>query len=82
MLGLQTNEVCLAQPKRPCLTLSLPRVINFKFLLQPHQEYYITKYGELDFSKVIQMKDDYTTNSHYLTHTFLFRKIGRMYFLN
>ena len=28
------------------------------------------------------MKDDYTTNSHYLTHTFLFRKVGRMYFLN
>ena len=28
------------------------------------------------------MKDDYTTNSHYLTHTFLFRKVERMYFLN
>ena len=28
------------------------------------------------------MKDDYTTNSHYLTHTFLFRKVGRIYFLN
>ena len=28
------------------------------------------------------MKDDYTTNSHYLTNTFLFRKVGRMYFLN
>ena len=27
------------------------------------------------------MKDDYTTNSHYRTHTFLFRKVGRMYFL-
>ena len=24
------------------LTLSLPRVINVKFLLQPHQKYYIT----------------------------------------
>ena len=24
-------------------TLSLPRVINFKFLLQPHQKYYITE---------------------------------------
>ena len=29
-----------------------------------------------------QMKDDYTTNSHYLTHTFLFRKVMKMYFLN
>ena len=28
------------------------------------------------------MKDDYTTNSHYLAHTFLFRNVGRMYFLN
>ena len=28
------------------------------------------------------MKDDYNTNSHYLTYTFLFRKVGRMYFLN
>ena len=32
------------------ITLSLPRVINVKFLLQPHQKYYITQYGELDFS--------------------------------
>ena len=28
------------------------------------------------------MKDDYTTNPHCLTNTFLFRKVGRMYFLN
>ena len=28
------------------------------------------------------MKDDYNTNSHYLTYTFIFRKVGRMYFLN
>ena len=28
------------------------------------------------------MKDDYTTSSHYLTHTFLFRKVERMYFFN
>ena len=31
-------------------TLSLPRVINVKLLLQPHQKYYITQYGELVFS--------------------------------
>ena len=49
------------------LTLSLPRVINFKFLLQPHQKYFITEYEELGFSWLTQMKDDYTTNSHYLT---------------
>ena len=28
------------------------------------------------------MKDDYTTNSRYLTYTFLSRKVGRVYFLN
>ena len=28
------------------------------------------------------MKDDYTTNSHYLTITFLFRRAGEMYILN
>ena len=28
------------------------------------------------------MKDDFTANSHYLIYTFLFRKVGRMYFLN
>ena len=30
--------------------LSLPRVINFKFLLQPYQRYYITQYEEFGFS--------------------------------
>ena len=28
------------------------------------------------------MKDDYTTNSDYINYTFLFRKVGRRYFLN
>ena len=28
------------------------------------------------------MKDDYNTNSHYLTYALLFREVGRMYFLN
>ena len=28
------------------------------------------------------MKDDYATNSHYVTYTFLFKKVGRMWFLN
>ena len=31
-------------------TLSLPRVVNFKFLLQSHQKYYITQYEEYGFS--------------------------------
>ena len=32
------------------ITVSLPRVINFKLPLQPHQKYYITQYEELDLS--------------------------------
>ena len=34
----------------------------------------------LAFHSFPQMIDDYTTNSHYLTYTFLFKKSGRMYF--
>ena len=64
------------------LALSLPRVINIKFLLLPHQKYYITQFDELGFSRLTQMNDEYTTNSHYLTYTFFFKKVGRMYFLN
>ena len=63
------------------LTLSLPRVTNFKFLLQPHQKYNIAQYEELGFSSLTQMKDDSTTNSHYITYTFLFERLGEfMYF--
>ena len=66
-------------PVWPQLSLSLPRVINVKFPPQLHQKYYITQYEEFGFSSLTQMKDDYTTNSHYPTYTFLFRKVGRMY---
>ena len=57
------------------------RVINFKCLLQPHMLYYITQYKELGFSQLTQMKNDYTTNSHYtsLTH-FLFKRLGECTF--
>ena len=58
---------------RYLVTLSFPRVINFKFPLRPHQKYYITQYEELGLSSLTQMKDDYTTNSHYLTYVFLFK---------
>ena len=63
------------------LTLSLPRAINVKFPLQPHQKYYITQHGELGFSSLTQMKDDNTTNSHYLTCTVSLWKVGGMYLL-
>ena len=32
---------------------------------------YVTQYGELGFSQLTQMKYDHTTNSHYITHTWL-----------
>ena len=32
--------------------MSLPRVINFAFPLQPHQNFDITQYGELGFSYI------------------------------
>ena len=48
------------------------RVIKFKFPLQPHQKYYIfTVWRTWLFIA-----------SHYLTYTFIFRKVGRMYFLD
>ena len=62
------------------LTLSLPRVINFKFPLQLHQKYNITQYEELDFPSLALMKDDYTTNSHSITYTFLFKSLGEFTF--
>ena len=37
-------------PPPPLLTFSLPRVNNFKFLLQSHQKYYNTQYEEVGFS--------------------------------
>ena len=65
-----------AKPSNVRLTLSLPRVINFKFPLQPRQKYYITQYEELGFSSLTQLRDDYAFNSHYLTHASLFKRLG------
>ena len=60
----------------PFNPLNTKRVINFKFLLQLHQKYYITQYEELGFSYLTQMNDYYTDNSHYRTYTFLFKRLG------
>ena len=51
------------------LVLSLARVINAKFPLQPLHKYYITHYEELGFShSSLRWKIDYAINSHYLTY--------------
>ena len=64
------------------LALSLPRLTNFKFPLQPRQ--YITQpYEEHGFSEVTQMKDNlYYQFSPYLTYTFLLKRLGECTFLN
>ena len=76
-LVIESAKTCV-EYTRDCLshkgdTFPLPRVINLKFPLLPHQKFYITQYGERgSIANTQQMKDYYTTNSHYLTYTFLF----------
>ena len=68
----QFNQTTAAMP----LDSGALRVVNFKFPLQPHQKYYITQYEEFGFSLLSQMKDDHTTNPHYLTYAFHFKTLG------
>ena len=56
-----------------CLSLSLPRVINFEFPLQPHQKYYITQYGELGFSRLTQMEWVYYQFSLHFSYISLYK---------
>ena len=48
---------------------STPKSDQFRISTAASPGYYITQYGELDFSSLTQMKHDYATNSPYLTHT-------------
>ena len=48
--SLEWNQTLISN-----LTLSLPRVINFKFPLHLHQKYNITQYEELGFSQLASM---------------------------
>ena len=62
-----------------CSTFSLPRVIGNKFILQPHQKYYITQYEELWL--LIAYSDEiwlHYQNSHYLMYTILFKRLGNV----
>ena len=68
---VQENTISLLTEVSVHLSLSLPRVIDVKVPLQPHQKYYITQYEELAFAQLTQMKDDYRklpilTTSHIL----------------
>ena len=62
------------------LTLSLPRVINFKFPLQPHHKYYITQYGDLAFDSLLRWKMIIPILTTLLTHLSL-RRLGECAFL-
>ena len=43
-----------------------PKSDKFQIPLRPHQKYYITLQGEISFSKLTRMKDDFTTNNYLL----------------
>ena len=59
------------------LTLSLPRVINFKFPLQPQARNITSQSMEnLAFYSLLRRKMILSTKSHYLTYTILFNKLG------
>ena len=57
------------------LALSLLIVINFKLSLRPHEKYDITHAVWRTWFIIAhpQVRDFYTTNSHYMTHTFLLK---------
>ena len=65
-----------------CLTLSLPRMINFKFLLQPQRKYNMTAWRTWLFIAYSDERWLYYQFLLYLAHTFLYEKVGRMYVLN
>ena len=70
--------ICSVVGQVSFLALSLPRVINTKFPLQPHQLYNITQYGDcLAIHSLLRWK---MTNSHYLTYTLLLRVMGECTF--
>ena len=84
-VGKRTNKFMRLWTKamRQQLSLSLLRVINVKFPLQPHQKYYITQYGELWLSLLRWKMLILRTNSHYTSlYTFPLWNVAIMYFLN
>ena len=65
------------------LTLSLQRVINFKFPLQSHQKYYITQYEELGFSYWAYSDERWLCYKFSLPHLYILHfSVGRMYVLD
>ena len=65
------------------LTLSLPRVISFKFAPSASPDNYITithSMKNLTFHSFIRWKMTITINSHYLLHTIIFKRLGEYTF--
>ena len=71
------GDACHSDTWTSCTQVNMEspvRVINLAFPLQPHHEYYITKYEEHGFLWLTQMKDDYISNSHYVAQIHFFLK--------
>ena len=49
-LQKRPHRLTLVATDKTRVTFSLPRVINVKFPLQPHEKYKVTQYEELGFS--------------------------------
>ena len=60
--------------------LTLPRMIDLEFLLQPHQEYNVAQYEELGLPNFLGWKMITVPISHYLTDIFLFKRLGERTF--
>ena len=80
ILGTVPKAVISAPPfNSEWLSPFTPKSDQFQISPAASPEYYITQYGGLGFPSLTQMKDDYTTNSHYSLTLIHFS--GRMYTL-
>ena len=65
-----------------CLILSLPRVINFKFHLQPHQKYASHSMKNLPFHSLLRLKMIVLPNYQSITHALPYKSLGERSYLN
>ena len=79
--GSRIDKKNFANPEL-ALTLYIPRVIKFKFPLQPHQKYYITlQYEELAFHSLLRRKMIVLPILTTSPNTFLFKRLREYTFL-
>ena len=75
---IQSGQLMMSERIILQLALSLSRVINFKFLLQPHQKYNIT--SSVWRTWLFKAYDYATKISLPVTYTFLFKSLGESIF--